>query len=100
MKTGSGSIAISLIFSLAWFVIQNVKEAAADGVWEKVEEILADDQGLMVLDGTEKVSPRYTGNGSPVYGDWLVLHAFSEPTTLNPYKKTDYGSHKNPGEHA
>ena len=48
----------------------------------------------MVLDGTEKVPARSEGNERPVYGDWLVLHAFSEPATLNPYKKVDYGSHR------
>ena len=30
----------------------------------------------------------------PVFGDWLVLHAFSEPASLNPYRKMDYGSHR------
>ncbi|MCE2440373.1 MAG: hypothetical protein J4F39_13205 [Candidatus Latescibacteria bacterium] len=88
------SAASSLIFCLAWFVSQNVKEAVADGKWERVEEILAADQGLIVLDGTEKVSPRYKGKDRPVYGDWLVLHAFSEPETLNPYGKMDYGSNR------
>ena len=88
------SAASSLIFCLAWFVSQDVKETAADGKWERVEEILAADQGLIVLDGTEKVSPRYKGKDRPVYGDWLVLHAFSEPATLNPYGKMDYGSHR------
>ncbi len=70
------------------------ENAEADEVWKKVEQILAEDQGLMVLDGTEKVPARHEGNERPVYGDWLVLHAFSEPATLNPYKKVDYGSHR------
>ncbi|MCY3764690.1 MAG: hypothetical protein OXH06_04610 [Gemmatimonadetes bacterium] len=86
MTSTRSSIAGSLIFSLAWFVSQNVNEAAADGVWKKVEKILAEDQGLMVLDGIEKVPARYEGNERPVYGDWLILRAFSEPATLNPYK--------------
>ena len=66
--------------------------ARANEVWDKVEEILAEDQGLMVLDGTEKVSVRYAGTDRPVSGDWLVLHAFSEPGTFNPYAGMDYGS--------
>ena len=70
------------------------EQAGADEVWEKVEKILADDQGLMVLDGTEKVSPRYEAKDRPVFGDWLVLHAFSEPASLNPYRKMDYTSHR------
>lgn len=87
-------IASTVLFTLTYFFSFFVVEARADELWKKVEKILAEDQGLMVLDGTEKVSPRYEGNERPVYGDWLVLHAFSEPATLNPYKKADYGSHR------
>lgn len=84
----------TLLFLPTYFFSFFVAEAGADEVWNKVEKILAEDQGLMVLDGTEKVSARYEGNERPVYGDWLVLHAFSEPATFNPYGKMDYGSHR------
>ena len=94
MMSRSSSIASTLIFALTCFVSLNSEEAAADEEWDKIEKILADDQGLIVLDGTEKVSARYEGNEQPVPGDWLVLHAFSEPATLNPYGKMDYGSHR------
>ena len=87
-------ISNSVIYALLSFVSLSVEKAGADEVWDQVEEILAADQGLMVLDGTEKVSPRYEGKDRPVFGDWLVLHAFSEPASLNPYRKMDYGSHR------
>ena len=87
-------IASTVLFALTHFFSFLVVEAGAGEIWKKVEKILAEDQGLMVLDGTEKVPARYEGRERPVYGDWLVLHAFSEPATLNPYKKVDYGSHR------
>lgn len=87
-------IASTVLFALTHIFSFFVVEAGAGEIWKKVEKILAEDQGLMVLDGTEKVPARYEGRERPVYGDWLVLHAFSEPATLNPYKKVDYGSHR------
>ncbi len=94
MKFSETSVARTVIFALTCFFSLNVEETGADEVWDQVEEILADDQGLMVLDGTEKISPRHEGKDRPVFGDWLVLHAFSEPASLNPYRKMDYGSHR------
>ena len=94
MISRSSSIASTLIFALTCFVSLNAEKADADEIWNKVEKILAEDQGLMVLDGTEKISPTYEGKDGPVFGDWLVLHAFSEPASLNPYRKMDYGSHR------
>ena len=85
---------LMLVYALSLFLCLSPEETGGDEVWEKVEKILADDQGLMVLDGTEKVSPRYEAKDVPVFGDWLVLHAFSEPASLNPYRKMDYGSHR------
>jgi len=94
MNSRRTSLISAVVLISTCFVSLNVENAGAEDVWEKVEKILADDQGLMVLDGTEKVSARYEGNEQPVPGDWLVLHAFSEPATLNPYGKMDYGSHR------
>lgn len=79
-------IASKILFALTHFFSFFVVEAGAGEIWRKVEKILAEDQGLVVLDGIEKVPATYEGYERPVYGDWLVLHAFSEPATLNPYK--------------
>ena len=94
VKTRRTSLVSTVVLVLTCFLSLNVEKAGAGDVWDKVEKILAADQGLMVLDGTEKVSVRYEGNEQPVPGDWLVLHAFSEPATLNPYGKADFGSHR------
>ena len=94
MTFRKSSITSPMIFFLTWCVSLNAEKSSAAEVWEKVEKILADDQGLMVLDGTEKVPARYAGKDDPVYGDWLVLHAFSEPGTFNPYGGMDYSSYR------
>ena len=94
MTRGSSKWILMLVYALSLFLSLSPEQAGADEIWKKVEKILADDQGLMVLDGTEKVSPRYEAKDHPVFGDWLVLHAFSEPASLNPYRKMDYGSHR------
>ncbi len=94
MTIGRTIIASLLIIILTCFVSIEVNRVTAGEIWDKVEEILADDQELMVLDGTEKISPRYTGKDRPIHGDWLVLHAFSEPTTFNPYSGMDYGMYR------
>ena len=53
------SIASTVLFALTNFFSFFIVEAGAGEIWKKVEKILAEDQGLMVLDGTEKVPPRY-----------------------------------------
>ena len=90
-RTLCAQMSICVLFFYLGFSHQ---EAGANETWKTVEQILAADQGLMVLDGTEKVSARYTGKERPAFGDWLVLHAFSEAASLNPYRKMDYGSHR------
>ena len=94
MTRGSSKWILMLVYALSLFLSLSPEQAGADEIWKKVEKILAEDQGLMVLDGTEKVSPLYTGKDRPVFGDWLVLHAFSEPGTFNPYGGMDYGSYR------
>ena len=93
-RSKCAQVFLFVLFVLFSCLMLTIEQAGADEVWEKVEKILADDQGLMVLDGTEKVSPRYEAKDRPVFGDWLVLHAFSEPASFNPYRKMDYTSHR------
>ncbi len=94
MNVSVSGLAHVFLVVLVSSLILTVAPARADEDWEKVEKILAEDQGLMVLDGTEKISVRYAGTDRPVSGDWLVLHAFSEPGSFNPYAGMDYGSYR------
>ena len=57
-----------------------------------------DPHGRSGVDGAgrdrEGFAPVLREKTNPVYGDWLVLHAFSEPGSFNPYGGMDYGSYR------
>ena len=65
--------------------------AAEEVAWDKVQGILSSTKDIIVLDGTEKVPLRYTGENAPEYGDWMVRDMLSDPENLNPYTSSDAG---------
>jgi peptide/nickel transport system substrate-binding protein len=71
---------------------ENTPALADEGVWEKVQDLLAATKDAIVLDGTQKVPTRYAGADQPLYGDWLVRHTLSDPENLNPYTSSDAGA--------
>ncbi len=75
----------------AWFSLTAIP-SHAETLWEKVQIILAETTGIIVLDGVEKAPLRYTGENIPEYGDWMVQHMLSDPENLNPYIHGDRGS--------
>ncbi len=74
----------------AWLAICIVGHVAAEEEsWEVVQEILMSTKDIVVLDGTEQVSPRYESGEEQTYGDWMVRHLLSDPEKLNPYTSSD-----------
>ncbi|MCY3664033.1 MAG: peptide-binding protein [Gemmatimonadetes bacterium] len=63
--------------------------AAEEGAWEEVQKILMSTKDIVVLDGIEKVPPRYEGEEAPTHGDWMVRHLLADPEKLNPYTSSD-----------
>ena len=65
---------------------------AAQNEFEKVKEILATTNDVVVIDGTEKAPTKDTRGGAPDPGDWMVEHQLSDPDKLNPYTARGSGS--------
>lgn len=62
------------------------------GAWDRVKQILASTDDIVVLDGTSVADLRYAGTGPPAYGDWMVRHELSDPENFNPYTSSDAGA--------
>ena len=60
--------------------------------WNKVQTILSESKDTVVLDGTDKAPLKYDGTDEPVFGDWMVRHALSDPENFNPYTSSDQGA--------
>lgn len=60
--------------------------------WNRVQTILAESKDIVVLDGTERAALKYDGMDDPVFGDWMVRHALSDPENFNPYTSSDQGA--------
>lgn len=60
--------------------------------WNRVQTILAESKDIVVLDGTERAALKYDGMDHPVFGDWMVRHALSDPENFNPYTSSDQGA--------
>ena len=64
----------------------------AQDAFEKVKQILATTNDVVVVDGTEKAPLKDTRGGRPVTGDWLVTHQMSDPDNLNPFTTRGAGA--------
>ncbi len=64
----------------------------AQDAFEKVKKILATTKDVVVIDGTEKISPIDTRGGTPEPGDWLIEHQLSDPDNLNPFTSRSRGA--------
>ena len=63
-----------------------------DDPWNRIQTILSESKDIVVLDGTEKAALKYDGMDDPVFGDWMVRHALSDPENFNPYTSSDQGA--------
>ncbi len=67
-------------------------EETTDDPWNSVQTVLSETKDTIVLDGTMKGSLKYAGADEPMFGDWMVRHALSDPENFNPYTSSDQGA--------